>query len=75
MTELNALYQMFPALEEKISQFEGDIDVLDYTNAEDSCTAFGLCIKQNIAQMLLDEMPVDLSGHIEYVNNNPNATW
>ena len=34
-----------------------------------------MCSKENISDLLLNEMPVDLQSHIDYVNNLPNATW
>lgn len=73
--ELSQLYQLFPALEEKISSFEGNADLIDLTKPELSCQHFGLCARETVAEMLLAEMPVDLDQHIEYVNNHPNATW
>jgi cathepsin B len=73
--EMQALYQLFPALEEKIQAYEGDADLLDVTRPEKTCTMLGLCGTESIATMLLNEMPADLTSSIEYVNNHPNATW
>jgi len=73
--EVQAIKQLFPVIEKKMNEYEGSPDALDLTKPEQTCTTLGLCATESIAKMLLNEMPVDLTPHIEYVNNHPNATW
>ena len=58
--ELAQIYELFPKLEEIISEFSGNEDLIDLTKPELTCQNLGLCAKPTVAEMLLSEMPVDL---------------
>ena len=34
-----------------------------------------MCSNDSIVELLNEEMPLDLSAHIETVNSNPKSTW
>lgn len=75
MAELGQILELFPALDAKFRAYHGSEMVLDVTKPEATCQYLGLCARENVAELLLAEMPVDLNTHIEFVNNHPNATW
>ena len=75
LNELSSLYELYPALESKISNWPGDIKDLDLSNSEGACRTLGLCDANNMTEYFLREKFVDLNEHIEHVNNSPNATW
>jgi hypothetical protein len=72
---LSTLYEMFPALETRISAFNGNDDLINLSNAEVTCQNLSLCAKENVLELLHAEYPVDLTSTVEYVNSHPNATW
>lgn len=75
MQELTQIYTIFPALEEAMDSYTGSLERLDLTKPEQTCTALNLCARESVAELLINEMPVDRSDIIEYVNNHPNSTW
>ena len=42
---------------------------------EQSCINMQLCSDNNLMDLLAEEMPLDLSSHIEIVNSDPTSTW
>ena len=72
---LSSLYELFPALEHRISAFNGNEDIIDLTQPQVTCENLSLCAKENIADLLLAEVPVDFDAIVAHVNNNPNSTW
>ena len=73
--ELDALYEVFPELHARINAHYGQKELVNLNAPLATCEALELCDKESVAEMLLAERPKDLSAHIEFVNNSPNATW
>jgi cathepsin B len=74
-SELERIYEIFPHLYQRISSYQGGSEMIDLSKPELSCMNIGLCDRESVAEMLLNELPVDLDKHIEFVNNHPNASW
>jgi len=72
--ELDQLYALFPALQARINNAKTDASKINLDNARGTCSALELCAEESIMDLLMAEAPVDLSGHVEYVNNM-NTTW
>ena len=72
--ELDQLYALFPALQARINNAKTDASKINLDNPRGTCNALELCAEESIMDLLMAEAPVDLSGHVEYVNNM-NTTW
>jgi len=42
-SDIDNLYELFPALEQRISAFNGRSDLIDLANVETTCRNIGLC--------------------------------
>ena len=73
--ELDQFYQRFPKLEERITYFMNQADLINLAEPEQTCQNIQLCETPSLMEDLLMEQPIDLSHHIESVNSNPNSTW
>ena len=73
--KLYALYEQFPKLQERINFFANQADLVNLSEPEQTCKNIQLCEEFDVLLSLKEEMPVDLSAHIEIVNSNPKSTW
>ena len=73
--EMDALYEQFPKLQDRINYFASHPEVVNLDQPEQSCINMQLCSDHNLADLLAEERPLDLSAHIEAVNSNPKSTW
>ena len=49
---------------------------IDFTQAERTCASMNLCEgNESIHHLLLEEQPMDLDKHVEFVNSNPHSAW
>ncbi len=65
---------MFPALETRISAFNGNDSLIDLSKPELTCQNLSLCATENVLELLHAEYPVSLKETAEYVNS-VNTTW
>lgn len=72
---LSSLYELFPALEHKVSAFNGNEDLIDLSNPSATCENLNLCARENVADLLLAEVPVNFDAIVEHVNKNPKSSW
>lgn len=76
ISAIDEIYTMFPKLEERINAFAGMNSIIDFAQAEQSCTNMSLCEgSEGIEELLMDERPIDLSHIVDQINSNPNSTW
>ena len=73
--KIEALYQQFPKLEERINYFMDHEELVILSDPLQTCKNIQLCEEFDLVRALQDEEPLNLAAHIEYVNSNPNATW
>lgn len=72
---IDEVFALFPKLSERMNAFYGS-NGIDFTQAERTCQNMNLCEgNESIITLLLEEQPVDLSKHVEHVNNNPKSSW
>ena len=74
-TEMDALYEQFPKLQDRINYFASHPEIVDLDQPEQSCINMQLCSDHNLMDLLAEEQPLDLTAHIEAVNSNPKSTW
>ena len=76
IADLEALYKTNPALQSRINAFVDDAEVYNYReNATQACQYMSLCDTANVYDLLMEETPLDLDRHIEFVNSNPKSNW
>lgn len=74
-TAIDEIYTLFPKLQEKMNAFEGSNDLIDFSQPKKSCQNLSLCEHETIEELLMDDMPIDLSQIVEKINSNPNSSW
>jgi len=73
--KMDEIYEQFPALLDRINKYYPQRDeIVDYNDPEGSCRKMELCEDLDIFELLKEEQPLDLSVHIEHVNNS-GANW
>jgi len=73
---IDEIYQLFPKLQERINAFQGSNELIDFSQPEATCVNMELCEgRESIEHLLLEERPLDLSAHVEFVNSNPKSSW
>jgi len=72
---LDLVYEQFPKLQERINYFANTPEVVDMSDALQSCKNMQLCSDDNIMDLLAEEQPLNLTSHIETVNSNPKSNW
>ena len=73
--ELDALYEQFPKLQERINYFADRAELVNMSEPEQTCKNIQLCADEDIMDLLNEEMPLNLTAHIETVNANKNSNW
>ena len=73
--KLDQLYKIHPTLQTRINAKYGSPEIINFSKPQATCEALELCDKPDILDMLMAEIPLDLSAHIEHVNSNPHSNW
>ena len=70
--EMDLIYEQFPGLLERINKFYPMRDeIVNFDDVEGTCIKMELCEDADILELLREEMPLDLSVHI----NTQHANW
>merc|ERR1712151_3994 len=73
--KVDQIYDQFPALMDRINAFYPQRDeIVNLNDPQGTCVKMELCEDPDIFELLMEEQPVDLSAHIEHVNNS-SANW
>jgi len=73
--KLEQLYEIHPALQTRINSKYGSPEIINFSKPQVTCEALELCEKPDILDLLMAEIPLDLSVHIDHVNANPHSNW
>ncbi len=73
--ELDAIYEQFPKLQERVNFFADRAELVNLAEPLATCQNIQLCSDDNIMDLLREEQPLDLSAHVETVNNNTKSNW
>jgi hypothetical protein len=72
---IDEIFKLFPKLSERMNAFYGS-NSIDFTQPERTCSSMNLCEgNESIHHLLLEEQPLDLEKHVEFVNSNPHSAW
>jgi len=69
------MYEQFPKLSERVNFWANRAEVLNLAKPEQSCINMQLCTDNDIADLLREEVPLDLDKIIKEVNSNPHSSW
>lgn len=72
---MDKIYEQFPKLQDRVNFYADHPELVNLDQPEQSCINMQMCSKFDLMEALSEEMPLDLSSHIETVNSDPRSTW